>query len=485
MMLFTKQKLLLLSFLVIAFFSASGFANNNIRFTGVKTKVVYNDPTKITATSATSDQVISQKYHANLDVHNISMNFQSIPIRVALKLITNEVGLNLVVSSSVDGDVTLKLNNLPWQEALDVILKTHGLTKYRIGNTMVVAPITQYASEKQAVLAAEKQIASLVPLKSNLIKLHFAQASDMAGVLKSGDHSLLSDRGQVSVDKRTNSLWVQDTPQNIQEIRSLVRKLDTPVKQVLIEARIVNMDDSRAKEMGVRFGISSGRNLSGTLQGATELQQGTSLADIELTKRLNFDATQNLSSALFKQPASLGLATTRIFGNYMLDLELQAMQEEQVINIIASPRLIISHQQSGIIETGTEISYEEKTSSGATNSVYKKAVLSLKVTPLITAHNKIMLNLEVTDDKPSTKSYPGSTGTAIEAQHMATQVWLENGHTIVLGGIYQRTKSNLVQRVPFLSDIPLVGNLFKYKQQKDDRQELIIFITPKIINPLS
>lgn len=420
---------------------------------------------------------------ASLD-KTISMDFQDIPVRQALKLLTDEAGINLVINDNVTGTISLQLHNIQLRKVLDIILKTKRLISHQIGNVLIISPTSAYIDQQKNELAANKEISELAPLQSILIKLQYANATDIAALLKSPGNTILSSRGSVSVDTRTNSLWLQDISSKLEEIQRLVAQLDIPVRQVLISARIVTVDDSYSRELGIRFGVSSKpTQLSGTLTGANQLASGTiETPAVTLKDRLNFDAVSNKMTGLFTQPASIGLAAAEIGGSVMLDMELRAMEDENIINVIASPRLIISHSQSGIIETGTEIPYEEKTSSGATSITFKKAVLSLNVTPFISANNRIMLNLIVHQDKFSASTGSLSTNT-IDTNQLSTQIWVDNNQTVVLGGIYQRTKTNHIQRVPFFSSIPLLGNLFKYRQQSDSRKELLIFITPKIINP--
>jgi len=412
----------------------------------------------------------------------LSLNFQNIKVRSLVQLIAEFAHQNIVISDSVKGNMSLHLSDLPWNQALNIVLKSQGLAKRKIGNVLMIAPQEEISARELQELQATQQAKLLLPLQSAIIRLHYARAKDLVTVLKDKSNTVLSDRGQVSVDARTNTLWIKDTRDNILSVRHLVRSLDIPVRQVLIEARIVSLKKEYERNLGVKFGLSGRGHLSGTLEGANELAGGTPLSDISLAERLNFDLGAGAISGT--NPASVGLALFKVARGLYLDMELSALEEEGHIHIVSSPRIVTSNQQAAMIETGEEIPYQESTSSGATNTAFKKAVLSLHITPQITPHRKIILDLKVNEDRRGTASYTDGPP-AIDTQQIETQVLLNDGETIVLGGVYKQTKQNVVTRVPFLGTLPIIGNLFKHTSKIDDRTELLIFITPRVINTVS
>ena len=406
----------------------------------------------------------------------ISLNFQDIKVRAVLQLLADFTGINVVVSDAVKGNITLRLNNVPWDQALDIIMKTRGLAKRQVGNVMLVAPLKEIAARERQELKNKKQVNELAPLHAELIQINYAKALDVANLLKDKNNTLLSPRGTVSVDVRTNNLWVQDSADKLEEIRGLIHKLDIPVKQVLIEARIVIVDKTFERDLGVRFGITSPNHLSGTINGANSIVGGTAPANVSpLNNRLNVDLPAVSESA---NVAKIGLALAKLGKDILLDLELSALEVEGRGEVISSPRLITANQQAAMIKSGTEIPYQQQTSSGATAIAFKDAVLSLKVTPQITPDHKVILDLTVNQDEPGQVflNVP-----AIDTKEIQTKVLVDNGQTIVLGGIYKQTNKNDVNRVPFLGSIPILGALFRNKALTKDREELLIFVTPKII----
>ncbi|KTD64881.1 type IV pilus secretin PilQ [Legionella spiritensis] len=412
----------------------------------------------------------------------ISLNFQNIKIRSVLQLLAEFTGINMVVSDQVQGDITLRLNDIPWDQALDIILKTNSLDKRKTGNIMLIAPAKELLNQEKAELKAQQEVTSLAPLRSDLLQINYAKAADIATLLKDKNNSLLSKRGNLSVDTRTNTIWIQDTGLQIEEIRELVKKLDIPVKQVQIEARIVNVTKDFTRDLGIRFGVSKPTHLSGTLSGANQLAQNVLPADVTpFTDRLNLDLAAVPEGLA---PASIGLAVARLGDGILLDLELSALESEGKGEVISSPRLITTNQQAAVIESGEEIPYQEATSSGATAVAFKKAVLSLKVTPQITPDDKILMDLQINQDTPSAQTFQGVP--SILTKEIQTNVLVNNGQTIVLGGIYKQTKNNEINRVPFLGELPVVGVLFRNQSETINNEELLIFITPRIItNTLS
>ncbi len=439
----------------------------------------FNHATDIAENKQQTPQIDSINKAQKYVGQRLSLNFQSIPIRSVLQLLAQFAHVNMVVSNSVVGDITLRLQNVPWDQALDIIMQTSGLGDEKVGNTFIIASAKEIAQHEKDTLQAQQQIQILEPLQSVLIQINYGKAEDIAGLLKGSAQSILSERGTVSVDARTNTLWVQDIPQKLTEVRNLVSKLDVPVRQVLIEARIVNIDKSCVQQLGIRWGISNTSHLSGTLNGAAQIANGVSPSAVsDYTKRLNVDLpAQNVGQQ--GGAASLGLALAKLGSSTMLDLELSALQTEGDAKIISSPRLITANQQEAQIMSGEEIPYQESTSSGATSVAFKNAVLSLKVTPQITPDNRIILNLLVNQDKRGAEVLLGVP--SIDTRQIQTQILINNGQTLVLGGIFQNATINNVTRVPFLSDIPLLGHLFKFTDRETHQTELLIFVTPKII----
>lgn len=408
----------------------------------------------------------------------ISLNFQKIQVRAVLQLLADFTGLNLVVSANVTGDITLRLNDIPWDQALDIILTTQGLDKRQTGNVMLIDKATDIAARELNELKTQEETRKKEPVRSDLLQINYAKATDIATMLKDKSNSLLSDRGNLSVDVRTNSIWIQDVGSRIEEIRDLVKQLDIPVKQVLIESRIVTVDKNFEQDLGIQFGISKPTHLSGTLSGANELAKGVPPAFVDpFRQRLNVDL-QALPT-LVSSPASIGIALAKLGDGILLDLELSAMESENRGEIIASPRLITSNQQPAIIESGSDIPYQESTSSGATAVAFKKAVLSLSVTPQITPNNKIMMTLKINQDEQSPERV--NNVPVINTKQIQTNVLVNNGQTIVLGGIYKQNKVNSMSRVPFLGNLPVVGYMFRKTHTDIQNEELLIFITPRII----
>ena len=417
----------------------------------------------------------------------LSLNFQDISVRAVLQLLAEFTGINIVASDSVKGNMTLRLNNVPWDEALAIILRTQGLAKRKIGSVLLVAPAEEIAAREKEELSSQKEIEELEPLQTELIHLNFAKAADMAALLKDQSTSLLSQRGAVSTDVRTNTLLVQDTAQKLVEARNLIQRLDIPVKQVLIEARIVNVDTDFEKDLGISFGITKPTHVSGTITGAntmnTAFADGSAASEYiaateaAVANRLNINLPATIDGV---QAPSFGVALARLGKGYLLDLELSAVESEGGGEIVSSPRLVTANEQEAYIEQGEEIPYQEATSSGATSVEFKKAVLGLRVTPQITPDGHIIMNLKVNQDRRSSGEEVLGVP-AIDTQQIETQVLVDNGQTIVLGGVYIQNKQHRVQRVPFLGELPVVGNLFRNTRDQKERRELLIFITPKII----
>ncbi|MFS1863676.1 type IV pilus secretin PilQ [Vibrio lentus] len=414
----------------------------------------------------------------------ISINFQDIPVRNVLQLIADYNDFNLVVSDSVSGNLTLRLDGVPWQQVLDIILQVKGLDKRVDGNVILVAPKAELDLREQHALEKSRLEEELGELKSEIIKINFAKATDIADMIGGeGAVSMLSDRGSITIDERTNSLLIRELEENIAVIRGIIESLDIPVKQVQIEARIVTVTEGNLDELGVRWGVSSTNGsfkVGGSIEGNHPSQiapyddnGGDSAIDDYLN--VNLGATSPNASSIAFQVAKLGSDT-------LLDLELSALQQESKAEIISSPRLITTNKKPAYIEQGTEIPYLESSSSGATSVAFKKAVLSLKVTPQITPDNRLVLDLSVTQDRPGQVVKTGTgEAVAIDTQRIGTQVLVNNGETVVLGGIFQHSVSSTVDKVPLLGDLPVLGALFRRSYENVGKSELLIFVTPKVV----
>ncbi len=427
----------------------------------------------------------------------LTLNFQDIETRAVLQLLADASGQNIVVSDSVNGNVTLRLQNVPWDQALDIVLRTKGLDKRRQDNVIIVAPQAELAAREKAELAARKDVQELAPLRSEYLQVNYAKAQDMAALIKTQTNSLLSPRGSVAVDERTNTLLLQDTTDRITDIRRLVATLDIPVRQVLIEARIVIVNNDFQRDLGARFGFTNYQKngqtglvtTTGTAAG-TDQAIGSALSNVQSTGSIYPISVPTGGTAAQRYNVNLpvgnpaGSIALGILGsNFIVDLELSAAQAETQANIISSPRVITANQKEATIEQGVEIPYQQSASSGATTIQFKKAVLSLKVTPQITPDNRIILDLDVKDDSVGqvVVASGGVNVPSIDTREISTQVLVNDGQTVVLGGILQTTQREDDTKVPYLGDIPVLGHLFKNTKHQDDKDELMIFITPKIV----
>jgi type IV pilus assembly protein PilQ len=422
----------------------------------------------------------------------LTLNFQDIDVRSVLQLLADTSGQNIVVSDSVTGNLTLRLQNVPWDQALDIVLRTKGLDKRRQDNVIIIGPTEELANREKAELAAHREVQELSPVHSEFLQVNYAKVSDLAKLIKPGNSkdSMLSARGSLSVDDRTNTLLVQDTAERLADIRRMVQTLDVPIRQVLIEARIVVVSDTFERDLGAKLGISTqgsaGANLfsvSGNasasdsiVNAATTAVSGpAAIATASLANRYQV----NLPAANVNGSFGVSLLS----GSHLIDLELSAAENEGKSETISSPRVITANQKQATIMQGVEIPYQESASSGATTTQFKNAVLSLKVTPLITPDNRVVLDLDVSDDTvgSNVSSATGGSVPSIDTREIQTQVLVNDGQTVVLGGILETTKSKSADKVPFLADIPVLGNLFKNTININNKTELLIFITPKIL----
>ena len=422
----------------------------------------------------------------------LSLNFQDIEVRAVLQLIADFTGLNMVTSDSVSGNLTLRLKNVPWDQALDIVLKTKGLAMRKAGNVIMVAPAEEVAAQEKLELEANKQIEELAPLRTALIQVNYAKASEIADLLKTKG-GMVSERGDVTVDGRTNTLLISDTDDRLDGIRKLVTELDIPVRQVMIESRVVIADDDFAKDLGVRFGVTNidqqNSDLvfsSGTLD-ATDTMSGSAMSNfadngtpypIEIPGgSAGIPQRMNVNFPVIGENAGR-IALSILGSNSLIDLELSALQAEGRGEVVSNPRVITSNQQEATIQQGTEIPYLEASSSGAATISFKEAVLSLKVTPQITPDDRIILDLKVNKDSVG-QLFSGIP--SIDTKEVETQVLMNNGETVVLGGVYEQVTRNDSERVPFLGDLPFLGALFRTTRERNEKTELLIFVTPKIL----
>ena len=424
----------------------------------------------------------------------LSLNFQSIEVRALLQVIADFTNFNVVTSDSVTGNVTLRLKDVPWDQALDIIMQARGLGLRKSGNVLWIAPKEELAIQERKELEAKAQMAQLEPLRTQSIQLNYVKADDvLKGLLGGGYGSrILSNRGSVIAETRTNQLFLSDTASKLEEVQALIAKIDIPVRQVLIEARIVEADDSFGRSLGVKLGINDirasqggipGYNVGGNnyvaiggnynAVGSSTLQPGASRSFND-TQMINLPAPSVLSGT----PQTFALTLFNATANRFLNLELSALEADGKGKIVSSPRVVTADQAKALIEQGEEIPYQQATSAGATSVTFKKAVLKLEVTPQITPEGNVILDVDVNKDSRGVLT---PQGYAINNKHVKTQVLVENGGTVVLGGIFTQEEREDVQKVPLLGDVPVVGNLFKNRAKTSSKTELLIFITPKVV----
>ncbi len=436
----------------------------------------------------------------------LSLNFQNIEVRALLQVIADFTNFNVVTSDTVTGNVTLRLKDVPWDQALDIILQAKGLGLRKSGNVILIAPKDELNAKEKVELEAKAQIASLEPLRTQSFQLNYAKAADVANGLtgqnvtgggSSGTTNtrILSPRGSVIYETRTNQMFVSDTPSKLQEITEMIAKIDIPVRQVLIEARVVIADDAFGRSLGVKLGFNDARGIRGGIPGAN-LGGSTYAA---LGGNLNAVGAQTLqpgATAAFgdtnfvslpagnplggdASAASFALSLFSAGANRFLNLELSALEAEGKGKIVSSPRVITADQQKALIEQGEEIPYQSATSSGATAISFRKANLKLEVTPQITPEGSVILDVDVTKDSRGTSA--GIAGFAINTKHVQTKVLIENGGTVVIGGIFEQNDREDISKVPFLGDVPYLGNLFKTRTKSTTKTEMLIFLTPKVV----
>jgi type IV pilus assembly protein PilQ len=432
----------------------------------------------------------------------LTLNFQDIETRAVLQLLAETSGRNIVVSDTVQGNVTLRLRNVPWDQALDIVMTTKGLDMRQNGNVIIVAPAEEIAARETADLEAQQAISELEPLYSEFLQVNYAKAEDLATLISgegaAGGNSLLSDRGSIAVDARTNTLLVQDTAERLQDIRRMVSTLDVPIKQVLIESRIVVVNDDFSRDIGFRWGVTA-INESGTNSGGQFLTGTGSGSDTMVNSAISnlgdpangtiypvqvpvLGDRYNVNVPIADAAGRIALAVLE--SDFLVDLELSALEAEGAGEIVSTPRVITANQKEARIEQGVEIPYQQSASSGATTVQFKKAVLSLTVTPQITPDNNIIMDLMVSKDNVGDIISTGGLGgtvPSIDTRQVETQVLVADGQTVVLGGIYETERRETITKVPFLGDIPVVGRLFKSTQRVNNKAELLIFVTPRIL----
>lgn len=418
----------------------------------------------------------------------LSLNFQNIEVRSVLQVIADFTGLNIITSDTVTGNITLRLKDVPWDQAMDIIMQNKGLAMRKIGNVITVAPAEEVAAKEKAQLEAVNAIADLAPLRTDSFTLKYQKAVDLKTILESNGSSsggsqtqnrgMLSKRGSIVAEIRTNTVFIQDTDKNLEAIQAFISKIDIAVKQVMIESRIVIADDKFSKELGAKFGVqhaakSDGGNNNLSIGGKLPTTVGDTGTATASTNGLNSNlpvtnAFGSIAFSLFRLPAGL-----------LLNLELSALESDNRGKIVSSPRVTTANQQKAKIAQGVQIPYLQASSSGATTVAFKDAVLSLQVTPQITPDDKIIMDLEVNKDSQGKDTLAGPV---INTQNVQTQVLVANGETAVLGGIYEQNERNDVDKVPFFGDLPIVGNAFKHRTRRDDKTELLIFVTPRIMD---
>ncbi len=438
----------------------------------IEVKRVVEDPNKLV-----------QGSRGRYQGEKLSLNFQNIDVRAALQVIADFTNLNIITSDTVGGSLTLRLKDVPWDQALDIILQARGLDMRKNGNVIWIAPRDELAAKEKIELESRQQIGDLEPLRTESFQLSYHRAKQVADFIKSKENTVLSKRGSVVVDERTNKIFVTDTPTRLEELRKVIAEIDIPVRQVMIEARIVEAEDTFSRNLGVRLGwnnMSPNAPITGGASlGATGYYTGQIASPVPtLSDALNV----NLPAAPIAGRVP-GVVSMILFNNSQtrfLNLELSALEADGRGKLISSPRVVTADQVEAIIEQGVEIPYQQATSSGATSVSFRKANLSLKVKPQITPDGRVQMALDVNKDTPNTLIATGA-GVAIDTKHVKTDVLVENGGTVVIGGIYVQEERSNVAKTPFLGDLPYIGFLFRNTERKENKNELLIFITPRIV----
>lgn len=407
----------------------------------------------------------------------LSLNFQDIEVRSVLQLIADFTDMNLVASDTVNGRITLRLQNVPWDQALEIVLRTKGLDKREVGNVLMVGPAAEIAARERQELDNQRQIQELAPLRSEFIQVRYANAAQIVQLFQTGEGEgrLLSERGSVIVDERTNAIIITDTSERLSDIRRVMQQLDIPVRQVQIEARIVTANTNFTESLGIRWGggyrdnVGSGDNFL-TIGGSQEAAREAVDGGVSFPGAFAVDLPAAAATSSF----AIGITGE----DYLLDLEISALASDGQAEVVARPKVITADKQTATVASGVEIPFQEAAASGATSTQFKEAVLSLEVTPQITPDDRIIMDLAVNQD--SVGAVFGGIP-SINTNTITTQVLVDNGQTLVLGGIFQTSTNRSTDKTPFLGDLPFVGSLFRRNLQSEDKQELLIFITPRII----
>ncbi|OLU33195.1 fimbrial protein [Pseudomonas sp. PA15(2017)] len=483
----------------VQFVSASGTGDDAsivIEPVGAFDYLAYQTENKLTLSVKPLTQEDADKRQAERFAYTgekLSLNFQDIDVRSVLQLIADFTDLNLVASDTVAGNITLRLQNVPWDQALDLVLKTKGLDKRQVGNVLLVAPAEEIAARERQELESQKQIAELAPLRRELIQVNYAKAADMAKLFQSvtsANGGVADDRGSITVDERTNSIIAYQTQERLDELRRIVAQLDVAVRQVMIEARIVEANVNYDKALGVRWGGSARRggwDVSG--------KDGAQAFDSDTGQRLGFVGTDQigggtaLQDGLARLPfVDMGVANSTsgigigfLSNNVVLDLQLSAMESSGNGEIVSQPKVVTSDKETAKILKGQEVPYQEASSSGATSTSFKEAALSLEVTPQITPDNRIIMEVKVTKDAPDFGRVLNGVP-PINKNEVNAKVLVADGETIVIGGVFENTQTKSTEKVPFLGDVPYLGRLFRRDTISDNKTELLVFITPRIMN---
>ena len=451
----------------------------------VEVKPVREDPNKLV-----------QGSRGGYSGEKLSLNFQNIEVRAVLQVIADFTNFNIITSDTVGGNLTLRLKDVPWDQALDIILQTRGLDMRKNGNVVWIAPRDELATKEKLDLEQRSQITDLEPTRTESFQLNYQKATDVRTLLAAAGQSVLSKRGSATVDARTNQLFVQDTPTRLEEVRKLVAKIDIPVRQVLIEARIVEAVDNFSKNLGAKLGINTlgpdrfniggrqvfglntviGGNLNATTQAVGAATQVAGVP-VLIPNALSFNGGASGISGINAGQFALTLANSSL--TKFINLELSALEADGKGKIISSPRVMTADQVEATIEQGTELPYQQATSSGATSVSFRKANLSLKVKPQITPEGNIIMDVQVNKDSVGQVT---TAGFAIDTKNVKTQVLVENGGTVVIGGIYTQTENDTLTKVPFFGDLPVFGNLFRNSQRSNNKTELLVFITPRVVS---
>lgn len=416
----------------------------------------------------------------------LSLNFQNVEVRSVLQVLADFTGLNIITSDSVSGNLTLRLKDVPWDQALDIILRSKGLDLRKEGNVVWIAPRDELATREKLALESRSQISDLEPTKTESFQLNYQKATDVQTLLTNPQQRILSKRGSAAVDVRTNQLFVQDTGSRLEDVRRLIRSVDIPVRQVMIESRIVEASDTFGRNLGMRLGYAEDRRTIGGRQGVifgadlsnTGQAQGLVAGTPALTTAAGLQVNMPAAGIGGVNAGTFSAMLFNANKTNILSLELTALQADGKGKIISSPRVITANQNEATIEQGTEIPYQQASSSGATSVSFKKATLSLKVKPQITPDDNVIMKLNINKDSRGADT---TAGPAIDTKQVTTEVLVENGGTLVIGGIYTQDERSTTTKIPVLGELPYVGFLFKQNTKSDDRRELLVFITPKIL----